>query len=192
MQEERYLIGELANVTGLTVRTIRYYMDEQLLPTPQTEGKYAYFTSEYLARLKLIQRLKDSYLPLREIKRILDNLSDNEIKQYADKPDLSELGINQITQPGNRRALEYIEEVKRNQIREKSPPPRVNQPFAASPLNPIRESKESVMQFEGLTWRRIELRKGIEIHIDERIMSHDGGRILSIIEHFKRVLRSEL
>jgi hypothetical protein len=42
------------------------------------------------------------------------------------------------------------------------------------------------------SWRRIELRRGIELHIDERTLKTEGDKLLSIIEHFKRVLRSEL
>jgi len=192
MQETQYLIGELANLTGLTVRTIRYYMDEGLLPPPQSQGRYAYFKENYLSRLKLIQRLKDAYLPLKEIKRILDPLTDDEIKEYAEKKELTDLGMSAMPLSPNRRAVDYIENVMRNQIHEKS----VNQAFSRlSPLSPTTvsmEKREPHSQPEGSTWRRIELRKGVEIHIDEIIILNKGERIFSIIEHFKRVLRNEL
>jgi len=195
MQEIQYLIGELANLTGLTVRTIRYYMDEGLLPPPQAQGRYAYFKENYLSRLKLIQRLKDAYLPLKEIKRILDPLSDDEIKEYAEKKELTDLGVNALLQSPNRRAVEYIENVMRNQIHEESAnqmSPKFSQPFPSSPSAGRMEKKEPHLQQEGSTWRRIELRKGIEIHIDEKFILNEGEKVFSIIEHFKRVLRSEL
>jgi DNA-binding transcriptional MerR regulator len=66
-------------------------MDAGLLPQPEDSGRYAYFNDSYLARLKLIQRLKEAYLPLKEIKRVLDTLSDEHIKEYAGKTDLSEI-----------------------------------------------------------------------------------------------------
>jgi DNA-binding transcriptional MerR regulator len=192
MGETQYLIGELANMSGITIRTIRYYMDEELLPPPQQQGRYAYFNETYISRLKLIQRLKDAYLPLKEIKRILDRLTGDEIKVYMEKNDLTELGIPGVIPSPNSLAVDYIENVMKNQIRDKSASPILSQPFSPPPNTGNFTSKESSMQQEGSNWRRIELRKGIELHIDEKLILNDGGRIFSIIEHFKRVLRSEL
>ena len=195
MNENLYQISELANISGHTIRTIRYYMDEGLLPQPEIQGRYAYFNESYLTRLKLIQRLKDAYLPLREIKRVLDTLSDDQIRQYADKTDLSELGLNTLIPPANLGAVGYIEDVLKNQVREATPNLQPRQPFATQ--NSFRKSNEpqkgsSQLLKEGVQWRRIELRRGIELHIDERTLSVEGDKLVSIIEHFKRVLRSEL
>jgi DNA-binding transcriptional MerR regulator len=192
MEDTQYLIGELANMSGLTVRTIRYYMDEDLLPPPQLQGKYAYFNETYLLRLKLIQRLKDAYLPLREIKRILDPLTDDQIKEFAEKKDLTSLSENVMPPSASRSAADYIENVMRNQSNRNISSPRLIQSPPAPPFLKNFDKGEPQLQHEGSTWRRIELQKGIEIHIDERIIKHEGGKIVSIIEHFKRVLRSEL
>lgn len=195
MNENQYQISELASITGHTVRTIRYYMDEGLLPQPEIQGRYAYFNDSYLARLKLIQRLKEAYLPLKEIKRVLDTLSDEQIKEYAGKTDLSDLGVNTLIPPSNLGAVGYIENVLRNQIREGKPIVRSRQPLQSQKtfLNISEESRISEQwKKEGVQWRRIELRRGIELHIDERTLKTEGDKLLSIIEHFKRVLRSEL
>ncbi len=195
MQEEQYQISELANITGHTVRTIRYYMDEGLLPQPVIQGRYAYFSDSYIPRLKLIQRLKDAYLPLREIRRVLDSLDELQIKEYAEKEDLNELGINSLIPPANLGAVGYIESVLKNQNRERIHESRNRQPISSArpravTNDPGRSSNR--LEKEGTQWRRIELRRGFELHIDERTMSVEGDKLLSIIEHFKRVLRSEL
>ncbi len=76
MYIENLLIHELAERAKTTVRTIRYYTDEGLLPQPVMQGKYAYYTPNHIQRLELIQRLKNSYLPLKEIRQIMLSLSD--------------------------------------------------------------------------------------------------------------------
>lgn len=61
-------IGELAERGGVTVRTIRYYIEEGLLPPPPRRGKYGDFDASYLQRLRLIQRLKEERLSLPAIR----------------------------------------------------------------------------------------------------------------------------
>ena len=59
MLQVEYWISELADKTGVSNRTIRYYVEEGLLPQPEVRGKYAIFTDDYLHRLELIKALKD-------------------------------------------------------------------------------------------------------------------------------------
>jgi DNA-binding transcriptional MerR regulator len=80
-QETVYTIGDLADLAGVTPRTIRYYTAEGLLPPPDTRGRYALYSEEHLLRLQLIARLKDAYLPLGEIKAQLDQLSSAQVEQ---------------------------------------------------------------------------------------------------------------
>src|SRR5688572_3160786 len=64
-------IGELADRAGTTVRTIRYYVAEGLLPAPAGSGPRSEYTDDHLARLGAIRALKARYLPLAEIRRRL-------------------------------------------------------------------------------------------------------------------------
>lgn len=74
-------IGELAKQAGVSVRTVRYYLDQGLLPAPQNRGRYLVFGEEHLQRLELIRRLKTLHLPLEEIRQLLASASDLEIHQ---------------------------------------------------------------------------------------------------------------
>lgn len=192
MNTDQYLIGELANLTGLTVRTIRYYINEGLLPQPEIQGRYAYFDEHYLARIKLIQRLKDAYMPLKEIRQILDSLSDEEIDKQANEEDLSNLNENLMVSSKNRDVLDYIKNINQNQNRIQSPEPTYHQRSSKPSGSRQILNLEPSSQAEGSQWRRIELQKGIELHINENIMKRRGGRIFSIVEHFKRALHIEL
>lgn len=84
MDEERYGIAELAEAADVSVRTVRYYIAEGLLPPPVTAGARSYYTAEHLARLRLIGRLKDAFLPLREIRRHLSALDEETIRELAE------------------------------------------------------------------------------------------------------------
>lgn len=84
-----YSIGQLAELAGVTVRTIRYYAAEGVLPPPAaSEGRYARYAQSHLNCLRLILRLKESFLPLSEIKRRICVLSESEIEsQLQSEPD---------------------------------------------------------------------------------------------------------
>ncbi len=74
--EKNYTIGELAQAADVTIRTIRYYVAERLLPPPESGGRAAAYSDQHLVRLSLIKILKDEFLPLHEIRALLSGLDD--------------------------------------------------------------------------------------------------------------------
>jgi DNA-binding transcriptional MerR regulator len=61
-------IGELADATGTTIETIRYYERRGLLRAPpRTPAGYRQYTDEDRWRLRFIQRAKELGFTLREI-----------------------------------------------------------------------------------------------------------------------------
>jgi DNA-binding transcriptional MerR regulator len=77
---ERLTLGELTAAADVSVRTVRYYIAEGLLPPPEGSGPGSSYTQGHLDRLRLIQRFKEAYLPLKEIRRRLSGLSDDEVR----------------------------------------------------------------------------------------------------------------
>jgi DNA-binding transcriptional MerR regulator len=77
---ERLTLGELTAAADVSVRTVRYYIAEGLLPPPEGSGPGSAYTQGHLDRLRLIQRLKEAYLPLKEIRRRLSGLTDDEVR----------------------------------------------------------------------------------------------------------------
>ena len=69
---------ELSQRTGVPPGTIRYYINEGLLPKPiKTHRNMAYYDQSYVQRVKLIRELQEKrYFPLSIIKQILEQ-SDN-------------------------------------------------------------------------------------------------------------------
>jgi len=68
-----YTIGDLARRTGLTVKTIRYYSDEGIVPpSGRSPAGYRLYDLEALARLDLVRTLRELGLDLAAIRRVLD------------------------------------------------------------------------------------------------------------------------
>ena len=69
-------IGELAERTGLSLRTIRYYDEVGLLPaTGRTDGGFRVYTENDVERLTLIKQMKPLGFSLEEMAEILEILS---------------------------------------------------------------------------------------------------------------------
>ena len=64
-------VEEVAARTGVTVRTIRYYQSEGLLPTPTRQGREVRYGDEHLERLELITRLQERGLRLQAIAELV-------------------------------------------------------------------------------------------------------------------------
>ncbi|WP_151771154.1 MerR family transcriptional regulator [Streptomyces abyssomicinicus] len=65
-------IGDLARATGLTVRTIRYWSDEGLLPpVDRSAGGYRLYDAASAARLELIHTLRELGLGLDDVRRVV-------------------------------------------------------------------------------------------------------------------------
>ena len=66
-------IGQLAELTGLPVKTIRYYSDVGLVPEARrTDAGYRRYDAAGLARLELVRALRDLGIDLTSIRRVAD------------------------------------------------------------------------------------------------------------------------
>lgn len=77
--ESRYSLTDLARVTGVTPRTVRYYIAQGLLPGANETGPGASYDERHLARLRLVRELQRQHLPLAEIRGRLAGLADAEV-----------------------------------------------------------------------------------------------------------------
>jgi DNA-binding transcriptional MerR regulator len=67
-----FTIGDLARATGLTVRTIRYWSDEGVLPpVARSAGGYRLYDAASVARLELIRTLRELGLGLADVRGVL-------------------------------------------------------------------------------------------------------------------------
>lgn len=69
---ERMQIGEVAERTGLSLRTIRYYEEVGLVaPSARTQGGFRLYTEPDVDRLKLIGRMKPLGFQLDEMRELM-------------------------------------------------------------------------------------------------------------------------
>jgi DNA-binding transcriptional MerR regulator len=70
-------VDELAERTGMTVRTVRFYASEGLLPGPQRRGRAAYYDERHRLRVDLIRTLQEHGYTLSAIQRVLARIPDD-------------------------------------------------------------------------------------------------------------------
>jgi MerR family copper efflux transcriptional regulator len=70
-------IGQVAERTGLSLRTIRFYEENGLVvPTTRSEGGYRLYSDADVARLEVIKRMKPLGFSLDEMQQLLTLLAD--------------------------------------------------------------------------------------------------------------------
>jgi DNA-binding transcriptional MerR regulator len=70
--EPRYAIGDLADLGGVSRRTVRYYVQEGLLPEPFGLGRGNHYGPEHLDQLLRVKALQEAGRSLQEIRRTLN------------------------------------------------------------------------------------------------------------------------
>lgn len=162
--EPRFTLEELAELVQLPVRTIRYYIAENLLPGPGARGKAASYGEEHLLRLTLIRQLSEQHVPLAEMQAIVVNLSLDEIralvaeKREAEKRERASQEISPKA---------YVETLLK-QAQQRAPT------HAAPVLS--QHVQASAPPAKSTTWQRWELAPGIELHISSE--AEDQHRLL--------------
>jgi DNA-binding transcriptional MerR regulator len=94
MDEKHYSIEELEELTGFSIRTIRYYIQEGLLDPPPGRGRGGYYFDSHLQRLREIKALQEQGLKLSSIQ---------EIVRKGERPDIPyerDLWVRYPIQPG--------------------------------------------------------------------------------------------
>jgi DNA-binding transcriptional MerR regulator len=194
MLQLNFWISELAERTGVSTRTIRYYIEEGLLPQPEIQGKYAVFNEDYLIRLKLIKYLKDAYLPLREIKRKLESLMVQEmrdlLRKFEQDPSraLAEMDIfpaetskslmlNNVNKLDS--ATEYIQRALNRE-----PASVREEPIRFQASMPAPQPKSSTPPE---SWQRIELVPGVELNIRQPQTSRMRQQVEELIKMARKI-----
>jgi DNA-binding transcriptional MerR regulator len=118
-----FTLSELSALSDAPARTIRYYIAQGLLPAPGRDGPSTRYDEAFLARLRLIKQLRLAHLPLAEIRKRLEALTDEEAIELAEAP---------APKPPDG-ALDYVRALLRESgpTRAAVPPPGPGAPVAA-------------------------------------------------------------
>jgi DNA-binding transcriptional MerR regulator len=67
----RYAIGDLAALGGVSRRTVRYYVQEGLIPKPLGVGRGDHYTNDHLEQLLRVKNMQEAGRTLEEIRQAL-------------------------------------------------------------------------------------------------------------------------
>jgi DNA-binding transcriptional MerR regulator len=163
-------LSELCARTGVTARTVRYYIQQGLLRSPGQTGPGAKYDQGHLSRLLAIRRLQHEHLPLAEIRKRLHALDDSSVEALLQQ------------QPDRSSAAEYVRDVlsrsrKSNATRVE---PKALLPIA-SKMPPAERSQ----------WERVAISADVEIHIRRPLSRDDNRRVERLLEEARRVINGE-
>jgi DNA-binding transcriptional MerR regulator len=166
-------LNDLCRLGDVTARTVRYYVQQGLLPSPGL-GAGARYSPRHLDRLRLIRRLQREHLPLAEIRRRLEGLDDASIRSFADAPvrrSAAALGS----------AVDYVRAALRKSPSRSSPAPArgakpgTHRTAAALPSPPRPPATDRAQ------WERIALSPDVEIHVRRPLSREDNRRLEKLI-----------
>jgi DNA-binding transcriptional MerR regulator len=173
--QREYSISELADVAGVSTRTIRYYVAEGLLPPPVGSGPNSRYTDVHRRQLGTISHLKAQYLPLREIRRRL--VGHGEVHGVADSA-ASSFGFHALS----RRDREIAE----NHVRPEVAPAA---PLQSAPMaEPLFAAMPPAEPDHDRPWRRVAISDEAELLITEDQYRRHQDKVDWLIQWAKRVL----
>jgi DNA-binding transcriptional MerR regulator len=190
-----YTLSELAHLSGVSPRTVRYYIQSGLLPAPIGAGPGARYTEAHLDRLRVIRKLQGSHLPLAEIRRRLESIPDERIADVADTV---------AEEPPSDSALDYISTVlgrprepmfaipaptmTHSSLPDAAPAPA---PAASGPAPGPSPEPASAREPERAQWERISLDPDVEIHVRRPLSRVQNKRVERLISIARQLLEED-
>lgn len=166
-----YAITDLADASGIPVRTLRYYLAQGLLPAPVRKGRLTRYPASTLQRLLVLKRMRAAHMPLAVIRERLDAMPDEEFRDPA---------------------VRGIERQMALSVGRDLPPASVTQPpddleafWRASPRMFAERPSGSRTQ-----WERIFLEPGVELHVQrplDRLASKRVDRLVGFARELAEV-----
>lgn len=192
--QESLDLVELARAAGVTPRTVRYYVQQGLLPSPGTRGRGTKYDRALIDRLQLIKLLQREHLPLAEIRRRLEALNDDGVRRALGAP--LELPL----ASSGESALGYVRAVL---ARRPGDPHRVEEPraramtpgalMAAMDIGASRADTSTTKpgQTTRSTWERMELAPDVELHV-RRPLSREQNRLVDrLLDAARKIFTEE-
>ena len=179
-------LQELARAAGVTPRTIRYYVQQGLLPTPG-RGPGTKYERALVDRLQLIKLLQRQHQPLSAIRQRLEELNDDGVRLALGAPP-----AHLHRPPGELRpsdsALGYehlaLASPERS-VGEPLPDTMVQRPQAPEFYEPL--STEAKWQVTKSTWERVRISPDVELNIRRPLSREQNKQVEDLIEAARRI-----
>jgi DNA-binding transcriptional MerR regulator len=164
-EEDGLTLAELADRSGVSERTIRYYIQFGLVPAPEGAGPKSRYGRSHLGHLRLIRMLQDRHLPLNVIRKLLAQRSEKEILRLAEDPGKKTRSS----------ALDYVSsllgsDADATRFRVSAPVPN---------LGPEPETRSH--------WERIRVAPEIELHVRRPLSKADNRRLEELLKMIRQL-----
>lgn len=195
-----FTLDDLVNLSGLPLRTIRFYVQEGLLEGPDTRGRFSLYSQRHLDRLQVIKRLKKLRLPLQEIRNLLASMTPEEVNRLYPEQDVqspyARQGAEVESKPlpasgAGASALEYIrnlELARRNILlvgdASESNTSQEKRPASSGLAN---ENEQILAGRVQQNWRKIIICEGVELHLLEGISAEDDPKIKQLLMYIDQL-----
>jgi DNA-binding transcriptional MerR regulator len=198
--DNEYTLQDLADLAEVTPRTIRYYVAQGLLPSPDRVGPGALYGPGHLGRLRLIRRLQREHLPLGDIRGRLGSLDDAAVLALAESGPAA---------PPPSSASAYIQSVLAGpplaRRLSEGPPPASYQAMPALRAAPAAMSAPDLFQVPGSgplpptetpvadrsQWDRIALVPDVELHVRRPISRRLNKQVERLIAIAHQLLEED-
>ncbi len=159
MAPDPLTLQEICELVNVSSRTVRYYIQQGLLPPADRAGPGATYGQGHLDRLNLILRLKSQHLPLSEISRRLNGLSDADILSLLKGAVPSEANT----------AADYVAAVLSG---------------TGTPVSGLSHHKVTpTPKAARSTWERHSITPELELHIKRPLSREDNRRAQALLRH---------
>lgn len=167
LEEDDLTLARLADQSGVSERTIRYYIQFGLLPAPEGAGPRSRYGRSHLGRLRLIRMLQDRHLPLSAIRKVLARRSEREIARIAESS-----GRKAPTS-----ALDYVRSLLGSDAEGAS-----LSMFAPRPVEPHGVEMDTRSH-----WERIRVAPDIELHVRRPLSKPDNRRLEELLRRIREL-----
>jgi len=152
-------LQDLCERASVSPRTIRYYIQQGLLPPPDGAGRGATYSLDHLRQLQLILMLKKQHLPLTQIRRRLEGLTPEDVFRLLKGPSPVQASS----------AADYVRAVlSGQQARVEAPKPK------------LRPSAKTSTRTRS-TWERHTIIPEVEIHIQRPLSREANQRVRELL-----------
>lgn len=173
-KDSPYDLQELSAEAGVTPRTVRYYIQQGLLPAPEPQGPATRYGRTHLDRLRLIRQLQAEHQPLAVIRKRLEELRDEDVRRLVTSAPPSKA-------PSS--AVDYVRSVlggSPSRARSASPAMLSVSPLAVRPPSPGRSE-----------WDRISLAPDVELHVRRPLTRDANRRVQKLLDLARQILQED-
>ncbi len=164
-------LNELCDRAGVTARTVRYYIQQGLLPAPEAQGPATRYGQGHLDRLLLIRHLQREHQPLAEIRAHLEGLRDEDVSHV--------LSLRPAKRPSS--AVDYVRSVLGGNPASLLRAEEMPRPSAAArPAMPVKSQ-----------WERIALAPDVELHVRRPLTREANRRVEKLLDLARQILQEE-